>query len=82
MNAIFFFYSKEKYSKQYPNAAADRFHMDIYLQHKSEVTRHNELYRQGLVSFTMSLNAYSDLSHTEFVSQMNGARYDGSRNSR
>ncbi|XP_055296470.1 procathepsin L-like isoform X2 [Sitodiplosis mosellana] len=73
---------KSKYSKKYQNQADDRLHMGIFLQNKNEVMRHNQLFNEGIVSFTMSLNAYSDLSHTEFVSQMNGVRYDGSSASR
>lgn len=73
---------QSKYSKKYKNQADDRHHMGIFLRHKDEVTKHNRLFNEGVVSYTMSLNAYSDLSHTEFVSQMNGARYERSRNLR
>lgn len=56
--------------------------MNIFLQHKNEVAKHNQLFNEGLVSYTMSLNEYSDLSHTEFVSRMNGAGNERSRASR
>ncbi|XP_031627883.1 cathepsin L1-like [Contarinia nasturtii] len=67
---------KSKYSKNYQNQDEDRMHMEIYLKHKQEIVKHNQLYDKGLASYTMSLNAYSDIPHMEFVSLMNGARHE------
>lgn len=60
--------------KKYQNQDEERFHRDIFLQNINEISKNNQLYEKGIVSYTMGLNVYSDLSHTEFVSRINGGR--------
>lgn len=50
--------------------------MSIWLQHKHQVDEHNKNHENGIASFRMALNKYSDLNHHEFVSKMTGAKPD------
>lgn len=66
---------QSKYCKKYKDQADDRHHMETFMNHKHEIDKHNELYDKGIVSFSMSLNEYTDLPHHEFVTRMNGYKY-------
>lgn len=48
--------------------------MNIYLENSNRVRQHNEQYSRGEVSYRFGLNEYSDLTHEEFVSKMNGLK--------
>lgn len=50
--------------------------MAIFLEHRDEIIKHNQLYDKGLVSFNMILNAYSDLTTNEFSDRMNGLSFN------
>lgn len=45
--------------------------MEHFLENKKRIDEHNKLYEQGLTSYRMGLNKYSDLSTPEFNSEMN-----------
>lgn len=47
---------------------------NTYFENRRQINEHNKLYETGNVTYRMSLNEYSDLSHSEFVAQMNGAK--------
>lgn len=49
--------------------------MVIWLEHKHKIEEHNQQYENGIVSFRMDLNKYSDMKHDEFVSRMNGVKH-------
>lgn len=63
-----------QYSKRYATLAEDVRRMNIYLEHKNEIEQHNQLFRSGRSSFELGINKYTDLSHDEFVAQMNGLK--------
>lgn len=63
-----------KHSKSYTNFLEDSRRMNTYFGNSRRINEHNALYDAGNVTYRMSLNEYSDLSHDEFVSQMNGAK--------
>lgn len=63
-----------QFSKRYGNFAEDARRMQIYLNNKNTIDQHNQLFRSGRATFEMGLNKYSDLSHPEFVAQMNGLK--------
>lgn len=44
--------------------------MEIFLRNKGKVDKHNQLYHDGLASYRMTLNAYSDLQNNEFRTRM------------
>ena len=49
--------------------------MRIFLKHKAEIEEHNQMYDEGLVSYTVSLNSFSDVEHSDFVAVMREAKY-------
>lgn len=67
-------YLQMKHSKNYMNLFEDSRRMNTYFENRRTIDEHNRLYESGNYTYRMSLNEYSDLSHDEFVAQMNGAR--------
>lgn len=65
-----------KFSKHYPNETEENRAMNIFLEHKKEIDKHNELYKNGLVSFKMDINKYSDLTSDQFAIHMNGLNFN------
>ncbi|XP_055297299.1 procathepsin L-like [Sitodiplosis mosellana] len=65
---------KFKHGKGYRNYFEDTRRMNIYLENSIRVRQHNERFNRGEVSYRYGLNKYSDLTHEEFVSEMNGLR--------
>lgn len=63
-----------KHSKSYTGFTEDARRMNTYFENRKRINEHNKLYDSGKVTYRMSLNEYSDLSHDEFISQMNGAK--------
>lgn len=63
---------KMQHDKKYDSEVEDRFRMKIYADNKHKIAKHNQLYEQGLVSFKLGTNKYTDLLHHEFVQAMNG----------
>lgn len=73
-HTVFFIYMKVQFSKRYANFAEDARRMNIYMKNKNTIDVHNKLFWSGRSTYEMGLNMYSDLSHEEFVAQMNGLR--------
>lgn len=48
--------------------------MDTYLENRRRIDEHNREFESGRYTYRMSVNEFSDLSHEEFVAQMNGAK--------
>lgn len=44
----------------------------IFVDHKYNIEEHNQQFDNGIVSFKMGLNKYSDVKHEDFVARMNG----------
>lgn len=55
-----------KFSKNYENETEEKLRMDIFLQNKKTINEHNERYGQGLTTYKMGTNKYSDLTDSEF----------------
>ena len=68
-------YFQTKFSKTYKNRTEENHHMRIFLKHKAEIEEHNQMYDEGLVSYTVSLNSFSDVEHSDFVAVMREAKY-------
>jgi len=63
---------KTMHGKTYRNQNEDSFRMKVFMDNTAKIARHNTLAHQGLKTYTMKSNEYSDLLHNEFVSIMNG----------
>lgn len=47
---------------------------EIFSKRKDEVSKHNQLFDEGLATFKMALNAFSDLTNEEFIDLMDGMK--------
>jgi len=63
---------KETHGKQYTSEIEERFRMKIFMENAHKVAKHNKLYAQGLVSYSLGINKYADMLHHEFVQTVNG----------
>jgi len=62
---------KETYNKNY-DQTHDRVRRFVWESNLKRIQRHNLEHDMGQHGFTLGTNEYSDMSHDEFVSQMNG----------
>lgn len=60
------------HQKNYTNVFEDNFRMNIFMEKRDRIAKHNEQYAAGNVTFKMGLNEYSDLSTYEINSKLNG----------
>lgn len=65
---------KAKYNKTYADKSEDNYRFKLFLENKHKIAKHNKRFADGLHSYTLGLNKYSDMSHQEFVRTMNGYR--------
>lgn len=49
--------------------------MRIFLKNRDKVWKHNQQFNEGIVSYSMSLNNYSDMDHSDFASSMQEMKY-------
>lgn len=66
---------QEQHSKQYDDTE-NQLRKKIFLANKQMIEEHNEKYKAGEETFEMGLNKYSDLSHDEYMNQLNGIIFD------
>lgn len=75
-NFSFNFHPQKKYSKHYDTPADEMHRFHIFVDHKRKIDEHNLHHENGIASFKMGLNKYSDLSYEEFIEMMNGYDVD------
>lgn len=63
---------KEEHGKSYSDDREESLRKEIFTQLLKTINLHNYLYAKGLKTYTLGVNRYSDLSHEEFIKQMNG----------
>ncbi|CAB0032288.1 unnamed protein product [Trichogramma brassicae] len=63
---------KAEHRKGYGSDIEEKFRMKIFMENKHKIAKHNAKYEQGLVSYKLKLNKYSDMLHHEFVNTLNG----------
>lgn len=49
--------------------------MQIFLNNKEGISKHNRMYDKGLVSYNLNVNEYMDLTPTEFKAQLKGLEH-------
>jgi len=59
------------HQKEYQDDTEEKFRMKIFMENKHKIAKHNQLYDQGLVSFKLSMNKFTDLLPHEFTA-LNG----------
>lgn len=48
--------------------------MEVFSKRKDEISKHNQLFDEGLATFKMAMNAFSDLTNEEFINFMDGMK--------
>lgn len=63
---------KLEHKKNYDSETEESFRLNIFMENKNLVAKHNQKYHLGHVSYKLGLNKYADMLHSEFVSTLNG----------
>jgi len=69
---------KLEHGKVYADEAEEMLRKQIFSEAVKTIQMHNYLYSKGLKSYTLGINKYSDLEHSEFVKMMNGLKRSNS----
>jgi len=72
---------KITHSKNYLNQAEETWRMNVFMENKLKIARHNKKAAQGESSYTLRMNEFGDMLHTEFVDAMHGLLQQGEDNS-
>ncbi|XP_063534599.1 procathepsin L-like [Cydia strobilella] len=67
---------KLEHKKRYKSAVEEVRRLQIYVQNQLKIMQHNMRFEQGLVSYKLKLNQYSDLDDDEFEHNMYGVLPD------
>ncbi|KAF5308700.1 hypothetical protein FQR65_LT06061 [Abscondita terminalis] len=63
---------KNQYEKQYVHEIEESFRLKIFIDNLEKIKVHNDKYEQGLVTYTLGINQYSDLLKHEFIEKISG----------
>ncbi|XP_058793261.1 cathepsin L-like [Phymastichus coffea] len=63
---------KAEHGKSYTNEIEEELRLKIFMENKQKIAEHNAMFEQGLVTYKLGFNEYSDMTHHEFVRTMNG----------
>jgi len=69
---------KEEHGKVYAHATEELVRKQVFAENLRKIEMHNYLHSKGLKSYTLGVNKYADLEHTEFVKLMNGYKRSNS----
>ncbi|XP_063241694.1 procathepsin L-like isoform X4 [Bacillus rossius redtenbacheri] len=64
---------KMKYGKKYSNKTEEKFRLKVFLDNWRKITKHNDRYERGEVTFKMGMNKYGDLLRQEAAGSRGGA---------
>jgi len=56
-----------EYGKKYKSKSEDNLRMNIFLQNKEEIAKHNAEYELGMHTYTVGINQFSDMVSNDFV---------------
>ncbi|XP_076307720.1 procathepsin L-like [Tachypleus tridentatus] len=65
---------KIHHGKQYNDETEEQFRLKIYMENKRKISYHNQKFVEGLYTYSLKMNKYGDLLHSEFVKIMNGLK--------
>ncbi|XP_014215152.1 cathepsin L1-like [Copidosoma floridanum] len=63
---------KLQYNKNYESPTEEKKRFKIFMDNRQKIVRHNKRYEQGLVTFSMAMNKFGDMTVCEFSSKVNG----------
>ena len=69
---------KVTYHKVYQNPDEENFRQNVFLENLKLIKAQNEKYEQGLSSFSVGVNRFTDLSKQELFSSKPSAHFDSS----
>lgn len=58
---LYVFFFQNTHNKKYTTPEEEQTRLEIFKDNKKHVEEHNKKYEKGEVTFTMGLNAFSDL---------------------
>lgn len=65
---------KVEHGKQYAHKTEEMVRKQVFSENLKRIEMHNYLYSKGIKSYTLGVNKYADMEHSEFVKLMNGYR--------
>ena len=71
---------KAEYGKVYSSSAEEEFRMNIFLDNRAYIAKHNRLAHQGHYSFFLKMNQWGDIQYQIDKFSMNGVRMDEGNN--
>lgn len=63
---------KKTFNKTYPSSSQEKTSLLNFLSNQRDIKTHNKKYAAGIVTFSVSLNAYSDMPPEEVSKRLNG----------
>lgn len=63
---------KQRHGKEYISDVEEHDRQSVFVENNKKIYASNKLYKEGKISFKSGTNEYSDISHKEFNSIMNG----------
>ncbi|KAF6211586.1 hypothetical protein GE061_012099 [Apolygus lucorum] len=67
---------KKEHGKSYSSPNEEKIRRELYFKRKDDIEEHNARYKQGLTSYSMKLNHFSDM-HDEEMAQSLGSLTEG-----
>ena len=67
---------KAEYGKVYSSSAEEEFRMNIFLDNRAYIAKHNRLAHQGHYSFFLKMNQWGDIQYQIDKFSTNGIRMD------
>jgi cathepsin L len=65
---------KETHEKSYSHPAEEEKRKQIFAENLKRIEMHNYLHAKGLKGYTLGINVFADMEHSEFVATFNGLR--------
>ncbi|CAF1443316.1 unnamed protein product, partial [Didymodactylos carnosus] len=65
---------KNVYAKEYKSYEDETYRRDVWEANVAKIRKHNLEADLGIHTYTMKMNKYGDMTHREFVKQMNGLK--------
>lgn len=65
---------KLEHGKVYEHGIEENVRKQVFAENLKRIEMHNYLYSKGIKGYTLGVNKYADMEHSEFVKLMNGYR--------
>ncbi|XP_067004602.2 cathepsin L [Anabrus simplex] len=65
---------KLQHRKKYTSPREDEHRMQIFMETRNKIAKHNEAFERGEVTYKMGLNKFADMTNEEFINTMTGYR--------